>query len=235
VSGRFGYINEPELAQAPRAMAYAELLKNYVHGVDFFIEKGTGRIVPSRINALTAPALCAILLDSLRRWEEQVQLGLQIGLQGTLVVAPYAGQGGFPKGPGVAATSMFAGTAARAALSPTARQLAREMDALLTSGGTKDLAAEGVEFIGVQVARKGSTVAVKRYMSYASSPGQGIGYRMAREFEDAAAAVGRANGAKTVTVDVGVIINEGWKKILTARGYRYVASEGSWIKTLALQ
>ena len=80
-------------------MPYTQLKKTYVRSVDFFIEKGTGRIVPSRINSLTAPTLCAVLRDSLRRFQEQVQLGPEIGLEGTLVIAPYALGGGFPRGP----------------------------------------------------------------------------------------------------------------------------------------
>jgi len=235
VSGRFGYMNESEMAQAPRTMPYEELLKTYVHDVDFYIEKGTARIIPSRINMLTAPTLCAILRDSLRRWEEQVQMGVQVGLGGTLAMAPYAGAGGLPSGPGVAATSMFAGTAARVALSPTGRKLARELDVLLTSGAAKTLEAEGVQFAGVEVTRQGSVLAVKRFMSRSSTPGQGIGYRMAKEFEDAAAEVGRLTGAKTVTVDVGLVINSGWRTILEGRGYIHILTEGRWVKTIKLE
>jgi hypothetical protein len=234
-SGRFGYMNEAEMAQAPRTMPYAELLKTYVHGVDFYIEKGTGRVIPSRINMLTAPTLCGVLRDSLARYEENVRLGVQIGLSGTAIIGAYAGQGGLPVNTGVAATSMFAGTAARVALSPTGRKLARELDALLASGASKTLEAEGVQFAGVEVTRQGSVLAVKRFMSKALEPGKGAGYRMAKEFEDAAAEVGRLNGAKTVTVDVGIIINPGWRQILESRGYVHIMEEGAWVKTIKLE
>jgi hypothetical protein len=234
-SGRFGYMNESEMAQAPRTMPYQQLLKTYLHNVEFYIEKRTGRIVPTRINMLTAPTLCGVLRDSERQMEPWVQLAVKLGVKGTVAIGMWAGTGGLPKGTGVAATSMFTSTLARAALSPTGRKLAREMDALLTSGVVKDLEAEGVEFIGVEVARKGGVLAVKRFMSYANAPGQGIGYRMAKEFEQAAVAIGRANGARTVTVNVGVIINKGWQKVLAGRGYGYIASEGGWIKTIPVE
>jgi hypothetical protein len=234
-SGRFGYMNEAEMAQAPRSMPYAELLKSYVHDVDFYVERGTGRVIPSRINMLTAPNLCRILFDSLRRYEENVELAVTIGLKGTAIVGMYAGQGGLPVNTGVAATKMFQSVATRVALSSTGRKLAREMDALLVSGGTKTLEAEGVQFAGVEVSKQGSVLAVKRFMSKALKPGQGAGYRMAKEFEDAAAEVGRLNGAKTVTVDVGIIINPGWRQILEARGYVKLVNEGRWVKTIALE
>lgn len=235
-SGRFGYMNEPEMAQAPRTMPYAELLKTYVHGVDFYVEKGTGRVIPSRINMLTAPNLCRILRDSLARYEENVELGATIGAKGTAIVGMYAGQGGLPTNTGVAATKMFVSRAApRVVLSQEGKQLAVEMDKLLASGASKDLEAGGVEFAGVEVTKKGSTLAVKRFMSVAQTPGQGVGYRMAKEFEDAAAEVGRLNGAKTVTVDVGVIINPGWRKILELRGYVHILTEGRWVKTIKLE
>jgi Domain of unknown function (DUF4157) len=234
-SGRFGYMNEPEMAQAPRTMPYAELLKTYVRDVDFYVEKGTGRVIPSRINMLTAPNLCRILLDSLRRYEENVELGATLGAKGTAIIGMYAGQGGLPTNTGVAATKMFQSTAARVALSASGKKLAREMDALLASGGTKTLEAEGVQFAGVEVSKQGSVLAVKRFMSKALKPGQGAGYRMAKEFEDAAAEVGRLNGAKTVTVDVGIIINPGWRQILEARGYVWIVEEGRWVKTIKVE
>ena len=236
-SGGFGYINEPELAQAPRTMPYAELMKTFVHDVDFYIEKGTARVVPSRINMLTAPNLCRILRDSLRRWQEEyVEPAVYLGVKGTAIVGMYAGQGGLPVNTGVAATKMFVSRAApRIALSQSGKRLAGEMDKLLASGGAKTLEAEGVQFAGVEVTRQGSTLAVKRFMSKAVNPGQGAGFRMAKEFEDAAAEVGRMSGAKTVTVDVGIIINPGWRQVLEARGYIHIIEEGRWVKTITLE
>jgi uncharacterized protein DUF4157 len=236
-SGRFGYMNEAEMSQAPRTMPYADLLKTYVHGVDFYVEKGTGRVIPSRINMLTAPTLCRILRDSLKRWEEEyVEPAVYIGARGTAIVGMYAGQGGLPTNTGVAATKMFVSKAApRVALSVEGKQLAVEMDKLLAGGGSKTLEAGGVQFQRVEVTSQGSTMVVSRFMSKAAKPGQGAGFRMAKEFEDAAAEVGRLNGAKTVKVDVGTIINPGWREVLEARGYEYIAEEGVWVKTIKLE
>jgi hypothetical protein len=228
---RFGFIVEPEMGSAPRGMPYQDLLKTYARYVDFYVQPGTGRIVPSRINMLTAPTLCGVLRDSERRFQEQVEMAVELGRGGTVAVSGYAAAGGIPKAPAVGAR-----TAGRIALSPSTRALAREMDDLLATGGTKTITVENVRFIDVTVTRRGSVLAVRRFMSEVPHAlrGQGLGPRMAREFEDAAAAIGRQNGAKTVTVDVGIITNPGWRELLEARGYVYVAKKGGWIKTIKL-
>ena len=40
--------------------------------------------------------------------------------------------------------------------------------------------------------------------------------------------------AKTVTINVCIIVNRGWQKLLEARGCKHVVEEGSWIKTIVL-
>ena len=64
--------------------------------------------------------------------------------------------------------------------------------------------------------------------------GKGTGLRVMADFEKAAVEVARLNGAKSVTINVGIIINAGWKKLLEARGYVHVLEEGAWIKTINL-
>ena len=235
---QLGFMLEAEMATAPRTMPYQELLKKYVHNLDFVIEHGTARIIPSRINQLTAPTLCGVLNDSEHRFGEQVDMAVQIGLGGTIAIGAYAGQGGLPKNVGV---GLGASTAARI-LSPTARALTRDMDALLASGATKTLEAEGVQLADVAVSMKGSNLSVSRFMSKLPEVlrGQGTGTRVTAAFEDAAAELGRLNNAKTVTIDVGMVINPGWRELLEARGYVKTFIEGAessswnWIKTITL-
>lgn len=235
---QLGFMLEPEMATAPRTLPYGELLKKYVHNLDFYIEQGTARIVPSRINQLTTPTICGVLNDSERRFGEQVDMAVQIGLGGTIAIGAYAGQGGLPKNVGV---GLSTATAARV-LTPTARALSREMDSLLASGASKTLEAEGVQLAGVTAKMEGKNLSVSRFMSKLPEAlrGQGTGTRVTAAFEDAAAEVGRLNNAKTVTVDVGIIINPGWRELLEARGYvrTFIESESggawSWIKIINL-
>jgi hypothetical protein len=232
-TGKFGFMVESEMANAPRSMSYQDLLKTYVHYIDFYVEAGTARIVPSRINMLTAPMLCGTLLNSERRYLEQVDVAVQVGLGGTIAIGGYAGAGGLPKGPGVGLGKTMA---TRVALNPTARTLAREMDSLLAQGGTKTIEVEGVTLVDVAVSRQGNVLAVRRFMSHldVALRGQGTGTRVTAAFEDAAAEIGRLNGAKTVTIDVGIIINPNWRTLLEARGYVNILTEGKWVKTIKL-
>lgn len=233
-TGKFGFMVESEMANAPRSMPYRDLVNTYVRYIDSYIEAATARIVPSRINMLTAPTLCGVLLDSERRYAEQVDFAVKLGMGGTIAIGGYAGAGGLPKGPGVAAN--LGTTATRVALSPTARKLAREMDTLLATGGSKTITVEGVALAGVEVSKRGSVLAVRRFMSKLPEAlrGQGTGTQVIAAFEEAAAKVGRLNGAKTVTIDVGIIINPGWRVLLEARGYVHILKEGSWVKTIKL-
>lgn len=146
------------------------------------------------------------------------------------VAGPNAGAGGFPKNTGVGLGT----TTATRVLSPTASTLAREKESLLAKGGTKTITVEGVRLTDVAVSKQGSVLAVCRFESKLPHAlrGQGTGLRVTRAFEDAAVEVGRLNGAKKVTVVVGIIPNPGWRQVLEARGYVYVTREGGWIKTI---
>jgi len=232
-TGKLGFIAKSEMANAPRSMPYQDLLKTYVRYIDFYVQSGTARVIPSRINMLTAPTLCGVLLDSGRRYLEEVDIAKQVGLGGTIAIGGYAGAGGLPKGVGV---GLGRTTATRVALSPTARTLAREMDSLLAKGGKKTMEVEGVTLVDVAVSRQGNVLAVRRFMSHLSEAlrGQGTGMRVTAAFEHAAAEVGRLNGAKTVTIDLGIIINPGWRWLLEARGYVHIVAEGRWVKTIEL-
>src|SRR5262249_47468609 len=112
----------------------------------------------------------------------------------------------------------------------------------LASGTTKTLNAEGVEFADVAVSMKGTNLSVSRLGSRLAEAlrGQGTGSRVNAAFEDAAVEVGRLNNAKTVTIDVGFIINPNWRVLLEARGYVKTAIETetgmvwNWIRTIKL-
>lgn len=221
-----------ESDNVPRTATFDEIRTKYSSEVKFSVESGTGRVVPSHINMLTAPTLCGVLLSSLERYQEQVDMAVKIGLGGTVAIGGYAGAGGLPTNTGVT----LGRTVVAKGLSSTARSLAKEMDSLLASGAEKTLVAEGVQLAGVTVSRQGSTLVVRRFMSKLPDAlrGQGTGMRVVAAFEDAAAEVARLNGAKTVTIDVGIIINPGWRQLLEARGYIHVLTEGAWIKTIKL-
>jgi hypothetical protein len=235
--GNVGFFREADLANVPRSMPYGEMLKHYARPVEFFASaSAAGRIIPSRVNMLTAPTLCEVLLDSERRFVEQAKWVAEWGTEVAKVVGGMGGGGLGGKTTAPLVKRDVAKLATREALSPTARKLAGEMDNLLKTGATKTITVEGMEFARVEVARQGSRLAVRRFQSKLPHAlrGKGLGSRMVVEFEEAAVATARANGLKTVTIDVGIITNPGWREILEARGYVYTAAEGGWIKTVKL-
>jgi len=234
----FGFFREEELQGLPRGMTWADIEAILLSPVDFVVEPKSGRIVPTIVNTLTAPELCRILLDSEAQY---VALTQQVAYMGEKVATIIGLQGGgnWGKGAGFGLTRRLTATTSLYR-TRAAGKLASEMDALLRAGGTKTLTVEGVEFATVQVVKQGRTLSVSRYSIQAAVRGQGRGGVMNAAFEEAAVATARVNGMKTVTIDVGIIVNPGWRVVLESRGYvRTLVSTPtgqvtSWVKTIKL-
>ena len=153
-SGRIGFIVESEMAKAPRNMPWQEVLKTFVRYIDVSAEPGTGRIIPSRINMLTAPTLCGVLRDSEPRYEEQLGVWVEAAVGVIDVMSWWAGEGGGLKGVTAVAgraERVAAKKATKAVMSRPAKRLVVEMEPLLEKGGIKKITVEGVEFSSVQV------------------------------------------------------------------------------------
>ena len=226
------FIRESDLQKVPRSMPWAEVQKLYARPISFSVQAGTGRVVPSRVNRLTAPKLCEVLLESETKYLKETQWIAQWGIEVTKVVGGMGASGGAGKlaaGPGSRVVS-------RIATSRAGRKLAGEMDNLLAAGSTKTITMEGMVFADVQLAVQGSRLAVRRFESKIPHVlrGKGLGSRMNAAFEEAAVSVAYMNGVKTVTINVGIITNPGWRVLMEARGYVFNRAEGAWIKTITL-
>ncbi len=233
--GGSGYIREANLENLPGNTTFAEIQKRFYQPVNFYAHGESGRIVPSHVNALTAPVLCKILLDSERRYVEQTRFVAEFGVKVTGVIAGMGG-GAWSKGPTVAVESGAARLAGRQAASAAMKKLTAEMEELLAVGGSRKIVVEGVEFLEVEVAREGTRLAIKRSKMTVLKElerGQGKGYKMVREFEDAAVDVAGFNGLKSVSIDVGFISNPGWREVLESLGYIRNASN-DWVKVIKL-
>ncbi len=238
-----GFFREAELQDVPRNMQWADVQEFYSHHVSFVVEPKSGRIVPTRVNTLTAPTLCKVLLDSEMKFVNQTKQAAAMGEEVAGIMVWWAGAGGWAKGPGMLIKGVGTRAAARWATSPAARKLAGELDDLLRTGASKTITVEGVEFAGVEVSRQGSRLAVSRYSSQIAPAlrGRGLGGRVNAAFEEAAVTAARMNGLKTVTIDVGMIVNPGWRVYLESRGYvrtmvnnAYGGFSNNWIKTITL-
>jgi hypothetical protein len=230
-----GYIREANLENLPGSTSFAEIQKRFYQPVNFYAHGESGRIVPSHVNALTAPVLCKILLDSERRYVEQTRFVAEFGVKVSGVIAGMGG-GAWSKGPAGAVESGAARLAGRQAASAAMKKLSAEMEELLTVGGSRKIVVEGVEFLEVEVVREGTRLAIKRSKMTVLKElerGQGKGYNMVREFEDAAVDVAGFNGMKSVSIDVGFISNPGWREVLESMGYVRNASN-DWVKVIKL-
>lgn len=245
-AGRFGLIVKSEMAKAPRTMPYQDLLKTYVRYVDHYAVPGdvagTAHIVPSRINMLTAPTLCGVLRDSEARFIQTTAFVSEFGLKVAPVILGMGG-GSLTAGPNSAAAAVASAErriASNLAAKPAVRKLTREIEDRLVAGGSKKITAEGVEFAEVQVTKQGDRLAISRYSTHRVNAPRGQGQVINEAFEDAAVAVARKNGLKTVTINVGKVTNPGWREYLESIGYKKTAinTEGGvtfdWVKTVTL-
>jgi hypothetical protein len=229
------FIRESDLRNVPRSMSWAEVQKRYARPVGFYAQPGTGRIVPTRVNMLTAPNLCRVLLDSEKQFVAQTQWVAEWGSQVALAVPTPGGFVGRSVKPGAAeVTKEAARRASRQAATRAVKELTEQLDDLLKAGGVKDITVAGVKFEGVQLSKQGSRLAVRRFRIERVNAPPGQGSLVSEAFEDAAATVARTNGLKSVTINVGVIINPGWREWLEGLGYVFVQTEGAWIKTIKL-
>jgi hypothetical protein len=231
------FIRQSDVQNVPRGMSSAEVQKLYGRPVDFFVQPGTGRVVPSRVNMLTAPTLCQMLLDSEKKFVEQIKGVAEWGTEVTEVIGAMGG-GGSVVGTGSRVTrragSRQAGRiASRQAARHAVEQMTKKMDDLLKTGNPGNIHVAGVVFERVQIARQGASLAVRRWRIQRLKAPPGQGRAMHEAFEDAAVSVARANGLKTVIIDVGVIINRAWAKWLKSIGY-VRNQDNVWIKTITL-
>jgi len=245
IAGRksYGFMNETELEHVPRGMSWGDVQKQYTHDVQYYVEPGTGRIVPSRINELTAPTLTRVLRASEAQFEENVRFGTEFGIKMSKVVG-LMGAGGNLRGVAAPFEATASQVTTRVAMSRAAARLNAEFEQLLASGaGSSRLTVEGVTFGTVRVAEESGVlnvarVSIKRGVEV-TVPGAGRAANAA--FEDAAMALARSRGLRTVTIDVGNIVNASWREYMESIGYVRTmidraggGFEIKWIKTITL-
>lgn len=232
----YGLLRESQMAAAPRGMPWGEVQRLYTSPLAFYADGKSGRILPSIVNAKTAPTLTRVLLDSERRFVEQAQWAAHWGTQVAGVVGAMGG-GTFTGGGGVAVPRV----ASRLGMSRAAKQLLQELEDVLVAGTKKTVTVKGVAFSGVRVVEQRGVLQISRDSIERVAAAKGQGGVVSEAFEDAAAALARARGLKTVTINVGRITNPGWREIMEAAGYQLTRTDTArggfiidWIKTIHL-
>jgi hypothetical protein len=221
----FGFIRKDELRdiQDPRKipeeyrqLTFQDILDLFSTPVDFYA-KG-GHIVPSHINAITAPNLTKVLLDSEKRFEEQVKWGAEWGTK----VAGVVGWMGAGNWRGVTAAPMSAAgryIGGRLAASRAIRNIGIHLEGALEAGAAKTFTVEGIEFGTVRAVERSGVLEVSRHSIENISGALGKARVVNSSFEEAAIALAKSKGLKTVTINVGHIVNDKWAIYLKSIGY----------------
>jgi hypothetical protein len=227
-----------ESDKVPRTATFDEIQTKYSSEVKYYLEKGTARIVPSHINMLTAPTLCGVLLSSLERYEEQVQMAVKIGIGGTTAIGAYAGAGGLPKNVGVGVGTT---TARRVASSTVAKSVPADVNATLKALGVTEhdvgVFAQGQKVFGSirrgaieftpYFIKEGDTL-VAGVLSAASKGDPSSMIKAYLTFRRSATAMAKSIGAKTLRLEADVVVNtEGLVDSLLKRGFKLVDEASS--------
>ncbi|WP_206530081.1 DUF4157 domain-containing protein [Nordella sp. HKS 07] len=224
--------------KTPRTATFDEIRTKYSSEVKFYVEQGTGRIVPSHINMLTAPTLCGVLQSSLERYEEQVDMAVKIGIGGTAAIGGYAGAGGLPKNVGV---GLGTTTARRIVSSTVAKAVPAEVNTTLKTLGVTEhdigqfalgqkvfgqIERGGIEFTPYFI-KEGDTL-VAGVLSAASKGDPSSMIKAYLTFRRSATEMAKSLGAKTLRLEADVVVNtEGLIDSLLKRGFKLVDEASS--------
>jgi hypothetical protein len=204
----------------PDTAKAGDVLK-FARDVTFKHDPGSGRVVPTEVNSITAPRLCQLLreseaefvrdFDAFAKGGEKVMKKIEI----VVILASLLGPG--PKKPGVGGAAAEAATASARAES----KLLGFIKNLLKGGGGAgaQVAVEGVELGGVEAGVQGQRLFVRYSHILNSGRIAGQGRMVQSALERAAMAAGKEAGAKTVEVGVTTIVNPTWQAYLESLGY----------------
>jgi hypothetical protein len=216
----YGFMNEIEL-QNVRGLSWGDVQKKFTHNVEYFVEPKTGRIIPSRINELTAPTLTRVLRASAEQFGENVKFGVEFGMQMTKVVGLMGG-GGNLRGAAAPLEASASRVTTRVVMSRAAARLQAEFEQLLASGAgaARGVTVEGVTFGAVRVAEESGVLNVARVsIKRLENTMSGAGRAANAAFEDAAMALARSRGLRTIRINVGNIMNPKWREYMESIGY----------------
>ncbi len=226
----FKFIPRGREAVVPPSATFKEFLDLTTQTVQFRVEAKSGKIVPTEVNALTAPNLCTILNDAEAQYvksfdamaEGAVQTLEKLGLIVTLASVLTAGGavGGTAKEAGKrGAAGAAAGRAGTSVAAAAEAQLTSKFASLLKTGAVETMTIEGVTFTNVRVALKGGELLVRRLGIQNVSRIAGQGRLVHAGFEQAAIAAARAAGATSTRVALETVVNQSWRSYLVTRGY----------------
>jgi Domain of unknown function (DUF4157) len=213
--------------KAPQGTSISQVIESAGRTIRFVRESKTGRIMPTEVNTITAPRLCAALLGAEQEYvknTDAIAKGMVKGLK-VLEIALFLypgswvarGGGAVGKGAAAARGGAAAGTvAAEAATTGTLRAL---FVRLLGSGAAETVTVEGVTFGTVRASMRGTEMVVTRFSIENVGRVAGQGRFMHGVYERAVVEAAKAAGARSARVAVETVINPGWRAYLEGQGY----------------
>jgi hypothetical protein len=187
--------------------------------VTFKRDAASNRIVPTQVNSITAPTLCAVLREAEAEYVKNADAAaaggkkvfekLKVIVELLAAVDAATGAGAVPRAAG-------AGAAATASEATVTRKflelLAKKLPGQITEGGV----ASG----DIEVALEGTELAVRRSLMQNVSRIP-AGKALQSVWETAAIAAGRQAGAKTVVIAMRTVQNPTWAAYLESQGYTW--------------
>ncbi len=232
------------LMAMPDTMPFGEAVSRVSTTVTFKNDPASGRIVPTQVNSITAPRLCATLRDAEAEYVKNVNAFAEGGkkvmqsLELVLILASLLDaipEGGAARAGGAASGAAAAGARAESRLLTFIRTI------LKGGKSTGQIAVEGVDIGGFEAAAQGERVWVRYSHIINSGRTAGYGRVVQSALERAAIAAAREVGAKTAEIGVTTIVNPAWQAYLESLGYvpelvQVSATQWTkvWIRTFAL-
>jgi hypothetical protein len=222
-AGQTRFVPRARQIRAP-GMTYSQVLQEFSRTITYRIDPSSRRIVPTEVNDITAPRLCATLRGAeaeYGRSMDEMAKGMVKALkimEISLILASLLPTGGrsaaAARGAGAAAAE---GTGALGRAVSTLRQLFLR---LLRSGGSEVITVEGVGFGGIRaVMGEGRVLTIFRDSIINIERVAGQGRLMHSAFEQAAIATAREAGATSVRVALQTVQNPTWAAYLESIGY----------------
>ncbi|UNB55798.1 MULTISPECIES: DUF4157 domain-containing protein [unclassified Mycolicibacterium] len=202
--------------------------------IRFTHDAGSGRIVPTELNSISAPRLCEALRGAEAEYVKNTD-AIAKGMVHFLTVLNYSLMiygfvqsiaGATSRAATVAEEAAGGGAAAAGVLSRAQSTLLALFIRLLRTGVAEDITVEGVGFSGVRATLRGTELLIERDAIVNVSRVAGQGRLVNAAFEQAAIAAARQVGAKTARVAFHTVVNAQWGAYLESLGYGYELIEG---------
>jgi len=217
----------PKLTEANKSMPFGELMRMGSESVSFKYDPGCDKILPTVINALTAPQLCNILLDLEAQYIQSFDMSLEMMEAFVLMFASYYGSMSFANEGEALLVNRAArnksGTLAYQLVQQTDNFLLNKFDELLTSGATGSFVINKVKFSGVELFNQGTELLL-HYGGINRLPGgiKGAGKAMHLALEKNIKNLSTSMGLANAKLRVYLVQNSNFRDWLISQGYAEV-------------